>query len=441
MNQSVVTSESITIDPFISKILQQRPTAPLEKLDEETAAWLSNLREQSASWVSRLKTPSKKHEEWRFTDISELLDLEIVPPQPTNLGEEAVDIIAEAQTTRLVFINGIYAAAVSNTTGLPAGIYVGNLTNLPEAYCKYFRPFLATQPDKEEIFTSLNTASIADVAIIWAAPNAVVEKPIHLSFISLPGENVSFSQPRAWIVAEKNCKLKIIEEYAGQSSYFTNAVTEIWLGENAQINHTRIQQEADNAYHIGKTAVSQARNSHYTLTEINFGAKLSRHNPQINQTGAQILTNLNGLTVANQQQTSDTHSVIHLTQPHGTTNQLHKCIACDRAHTVFNGRVLVPQAAQMTNAAQLNRNLLLSNQARIDTKPELQITADNVKCSHGATVSQLEAEEIFYLQSRGLTAANARNLLIDAFAAEIIQRIPVKSLQSKITQALEEKTK
>ncbi len=269
----------------------------------------------------------------------------------------------------------------------------------------------------------------------------MVEKPIHLSFISLPGENVSFSQPRAWIVAEKNCKLKIIEEYAGQSSYFTNAVTEIWLGENAQINHTRIQQEADNAYHIGKTAVSQARNSHYTLTEINFGAKLSRHNPQINQTGAQILTNLNGLTVANQQQTSDTHSVIHLTQPHGTTNQLHKCIACDRAHTVFNGRVLVPQAAQMTNAAQLNRNLLLSNQARIDTKPELQITADNVKCSHGATVSQLEAEEIFYLQSRGLTAANARNLLIDAFAAEIIQRIPVKSLQSKITQALEEKTK
>jgi Fe-S cluster assembly protein SufD len=430
------TTPPIKEDVFLSKILQQRPDIPLDKLDRETGEWLTNLREQAASWVSHLTVPTKKDEEWRFTDISELLDLNLISPKSItdtiNIVHEVINIIPEAEDIRLVFINGEYSKECSNITGLPEGIYVGSLTNLPEAYCKYFRPFLATQPGKEEVFTSLNTASINDVAIIWAAPNAVVEKPIHLLFLSIAGDSVTISQPRSWIVAEKNCQLTIVEEYSGTSSYFTNAVTEVWLGENAQINHTRLQQESITAYHIGKTAVSQKRDSRYTLTEINLGAKLSRHNPQVDQDGEQTETYLNGLTVAKDEQTADTHSVIQLNHPHGITDQLHKCIVSDRGHSVFNGKVFVPKPAQLTNASQLNRNLVLSPKARVDTKPELQITADNVKCSHGATVSQLEAEEIFYLRSRGLTENDAKQLLIDAFVAEIIERIPVQSVRENI---------
>ena len=425
------TTPQIKEDVFLSKILQLRPDAPVDKLDKETGEWLTNLREQSASWVSRLNVPTKKDEEWRFTDIAEILDLEIVAPTLfESRGEQP--FVTEADNTRLIFVNGVYAEELSNTSALPEGIYVGNLTNLPEAYCKYFRPFLGTIPGKEEVFTSLNTASINDVAIIWAAPNTVVEKPISLSFISLAENSITISQPRAWIVAERNCQLTIVEEYGGSDSYFTNAVTEVFLGENAQINHTRIQKESETAYHIGKTAVSQQRDSRYTLTEINLGAKLSRHNPEVYQTGEQTETNLNGLTVAKDNQTSDTHSVIQLNYPHGTTDQLHKCIVSDRAHTIFNGKVFVPKPAQLTNAAQLNRNLVLSSKARVDTKPQLQITADNVKCSHGATVSQLEADEIFYLRSRGLSENDAKQLLIDAFVAEIIERIPVKSVKENI---------
>jgi Fe-S cluster assembly protein SufD len=424
------TIPSVNRDRFLSNILKIRSTAPVNQLDQETGAWLSDLREQAASWVSRLTVPTKRDEEWRFTDIAELLDLEIVAP--TAFTTDSIATIPEAETTRLVFVNGSYAAELSDTAALPEGIYVGNLTNLPEAYCKYFRPFLGTQPGKEAVFTSLNTASISDVAIIWAAPNTVIEQPIHLLFVSVTENAVTISQPRSWIVAEKNCQLTIIEEYNGTASYVTNAVTEVWLGENAQINHTRLQQESNTAYHLGKTAVTQKKASRYTLTEINLGAKLSRHTPEIYQDGEQTETNLNGLTVAKGEQTADTHSVISLNHPHGTTDQLHKCIVSDRAHTIFNGKVFVPKAAQLTNASQLNRNLLISPQARVNTKPELQITADNVKCSHGATVSQLEADEIFYLQSRGLSETEARQLLIEAFVAEIIERIPVKSLQENI---------
>lgn len=279
------------------------------------------------------------------------------------------------------------------------------------------------------------------MAVVWVGKNVAVETPVHLIFIADGESSASFAQPRTLIVGETGSSISLIEEYSGRGEYFTNAVTEVFVKSNARINHTRLQQESEAGYHIGKTAISQARDSHYTISEINLGAKLFRHNPEAWQQGEQTETNLNGLTVATGEQVSDTHSIIALTKPHGTTDQLHKCIVGDRAHTVFNGKVFVPKEAQLTNATQLNRNLMLSPKARVDTKPELQITADNVKCAHGATVSQLEADEIFYLRSRGLSEAGANQLLIDAFAAEIIDRIPIESLRNRITQTIEQKVK
>jgi Fe-S cluster assembly protein SufD len=418
----------IVEDAFLMGLLKQSH-------HETTLTWLRSLQEQAANWVSRLQMPTKQDEEWRFTDLSSLKETNFVAAIEQKISE--IPSLEETSQSHLVFVNGIYSAELSDLSGLPEGLFVGNLTQLPEKYQTSIQNYLAKQHGAQEVFTALNTASFADLAVIWASANVAIETPIQLTFI-VAGDKPSFSLPRTLIVAETGASFTLVEEYLGRGdrAYFTNAVTEICLQDNAQINHIRLQQETETGYHIGKTAVSQNRDSRYTLTEINLGGKLSRHNPEILQQGEQTETHLNGLTVIAGEQLADTHSVIALTKPYGTTNQLHKCIAGDRAHAVFNGKVFVPKAAQSTNAAQLNRNLLLSSKARIDTKPELQITADNVKCSHGATVSQLEAEEIFYLRSRGLNDADARHLLIDAFATEIIERIPLPSLQSKLTQLI-----
>ncbi|MEM6614603.1 MAG: Fe-S cluster assembly protein SufD [Cyanobacteria bacterium P01_C01_bin.72] len=428
---SQVNQGAVVEDVFFTGLLQQC------QVDQAAPEWLRDIRHQSKNWLSRLSVPTRKDEDWRFTDLSSLTAGNFVVSQ-NSIEIDRVLSLPETENSCLVFVNGVYNAELSNIPPLPQGVYVGNLDNLPADYdvAKYF----AQQPGADA-FTALNTAGGKDVAVVWLSRNVVLETPVHLLFIADGEEVASFAQPRTLIVAETGSNISLLEEYTGTGEYFTNTVTEIFISDNARVSHTRMQQESDASYHIGKTSVSQQRDSHYTLNEINLGAKLYRHNPEMWQQGEQTETNLYGLTVATGKQTSDTHSIIALTKPYGSTNQLHKCIISDRAHTVFNGKVFVPKEAQQTDATQLNRNLMLSPKARVDTKPELQITADNVKCAHGATVSQLEADEIFYLRSRGLSAADANQLLIDAFAAEIIDRLPLESLRNQITQTIEQKVK
>ncbi len=447
---SKIHGEAVIEDVFFTGLLQQC------QVNQAAPQWLRDIRYQSKNWLSRLSVPTKKDEDWRFIDLSSLTAGKFVSPaNPVGALREALAVggfpdiskvpnpkgeepLPETADSRLVFINGIYHSELSNISGLPEGIYVGSLNNLPDRYdvAKYF----AQQPGTDA-FTALNTAGGNDVAVVWINKNVLVETPIHLLFIADGEKEPSFAQPRTLMVAERGSSISLLEEYVGTGEYFTNAVTEVFVQDSAKVNHTRLQQESDISYHIGKTAVSQERDSSYTINEINLGAKLFRHNPEMWQQGEQTATNLNGLTVATGEQTSDTHSIIALSKPHGITNQLHKCIVSDRAHTVFNGKVFVTKEAQLTDATQLNRNLMLSPKARVDTKPELQITADNVKCAHGATVSQLEAEEIFYLRSRGLSEDDANQLLIDAFAAEIVDRLPLESLRKNITQTIEQKVK
>ena len=348
------------------------------------------------------------------------------------------DFILPEVSHRLVFVNGVYAPNLSNTQNLPAGLKVGNLDVLPDEVAQQY---LAQSEGTREVFTALNTAGLNDVAVVWVGKNVVVENPIHLLFMSVVGASAIISQPRCLVVAESNSQVSLIEEYTNHRNaenevYFNNSVTEIWVNENAQVSHSRIVLESDAAFHIGKTAVTQARYSRYSCNAVTVGGKISRHNLEILQTGEQTETTLNGLTVIADKQLADTHSAIALNHPHGISKQLHKCIIGDRAHGVFNGKIFVPKPAQLTDAAQLNRNLLLSSKSRIDTKPQLEITADNVKCAHGATVSQLEDDEIFYLQSRGIDENNARKLLVNAFAAEIINLIPVTSLGEKLLKTV-----
>ncbi len=432
-----LTSASDRKDAYLTGLLNQCQALDLQVIDPEIAALLQELRDRASLWVNKLTIPTKRDEEWRFTDLSPLLEVNFQSPSKFDLPESAAEFTLPEAPIRLVFVNGVYAPQLSAVADLPEGLVVTNLAQLPTTYRTKVGKYLAQeQGAATEVFTALNTAGLTDAAVVWVARNQQVETPIQLLFITTTGETPTVSQPRCLVVAEVGSKLTLIENYeaVGEGVYFTNAVTEIALEENAQVSHTRVERESKGAFHIGKSAIAQARNSRYTCNTISMGSKLSRHNLEVLQTGEQTETTFNGLTIAAGEQLSDTHSVMAYTKPYGISNQLHKCIVTDKAHAVFNGKVFVPQAAQLTNANQLNRNLLLSPKARIDTKPQLEITADNVKCSHGATVSQLEADEVFYLQSRGLNEADARNLLIDAFAAEIIQKLPVVSLRKQLSE-------
>ena len=427
---SKVHQTAVVEDAFFTGLLQQC------RVNEKDPQWLRDVRQQAKSSLSRLSVPTRKDEDWRFIDLSDLTQAKFVA---SSVGNNNHSSIPETKNSRLVFVNGQYNAELSDISALPSGLYVGDLNDLPQEYnaSEYF----AQQHGAQDAFTCLNTAGGNYVTVIWADKNTTVKTPIHLVFIT-DGESQSvFTQPRILVVAETGSSISLLEEHTGVGEYFTNAVAEIYVKDNARVNHTRLQQESSASYHIGKTAISQGQDSYYTISEINLGAKLYRHNPEVLQQGEQTVSNLNGLTVAMGEQTSDTHSIVALTKPYGTTEQLHKCIVGDRAHTVFNGKVFVTKEAQLTDATQLNRNLMLSPKARVDTKPELQITADNVKCAHGATVSQLEAEEIFYLRSRGLSENDANQLLIDAFAAEIIDRIGIESLRNRITETIKQKAK
>jgi Fe-S cluster assembly protein SufD len=448
MSTSVVSKTEgtgLTSDLYLRELLKQcEGKESVENI--AIASWIKNLRQQANSQVLAARIPNKKDEEWRFTDLSALQQITFKLAEKIEVSASNIDtfVLPETQQSRVIFVNGYYAPELSDVSALPEGTYIGNLANLSNARAKKIVKYLAQQEDATEVFTALNTAGLTDVAIVWVDANVVVETPVQILFLSVAGASPSFTQPRLLVVTETGASVALVEHYGGMGEnepYFTNAVTEIWVGDNAEVKHSRIQQELGDGFHIAKTAIAQSRDSRYTCNEISLGAKLYRNNLDIFQQGEQTETNLNGLIVISGEQLADTHSAIFLTKPYGTTDQLHKCIVDGNAQAVFNGKVFVPKAAQMTNAAQLNRNLLLSEKARVNTKPELQITADQVKCSHGATVSQLEADEVFYLRSRGLTEFNARRLLVDAFAAEILERISIKSLHQNLTRYIAQKVK
>lgn len=434
-----LTATSAPEDSYLAELLTQCQALKLHVIEPELVTFLDELRHRASGWVKQLTIPSKRDEEWRFTDLSSLVQLQFQTPQTFDLPQSTTaKFILRETPVRLVFVNGVYAPQLSQVADLPEGLVVTNLAQLPVTHRAKVSRYLAQHQTPTEVFPVLNMAGLTDAAIVWVERNQQIETPIHLLFISTNNETPTVSQPRCLVVAEVNSQVSVIEDYQGEGVYFTNAVTEITLEENAQVSHTRIERESRAAFHIAKTDITQARDSRYICNAISVGSQLSRHNLEVLQTGEQTETTLNGLTMIAGEQVADTHSLMAFTKPYGMSNQLHKCIVTDKAHAVFNGKVFVPQAAQLTNAAQLNRNLLLSPKARVDTKPQLEITADNVKCSHGATVSQLEADEVFYLQSRGLTEIDARKLLIDAFAAEIINQLPVASLRKQLGELVRE---
>ena len=400
----------------------------------------TQMRDEATRLVRAGRLPTTRDEDWCFTDLSPLLEVTFQTLEaPFEIPPERTLNLPVAEGDRLVFVNGRFAPHLSAAKNLPKGAIAGNLLSASSEIAAVAAQYAGNQPDGSEIFTALNSACFEDAAVVFLPRNAIAETPIYLTFVTVPQAEPIATYPRAIVVLERGSACTLVEEYLAIGAgnvYLSDAVTEIWLGDNASLRHGRVQQESDTAFHIGKTAISQGRDSACTSTAIGAGARLSRHNLRVEQTGEGTQTNLYGLTAIADEQLGDTYGTIALNHPNGSAHQLHKCIADGSARSVFAGRIVVPQPAQMTDASQLNRNLLLSRQAKADTRPQLEIVADNVKCSHGATVSQLEEDELFYLQSRGLAPALARNLLVDGFAAEICQQLPVPALRDRLARFL-----
>jgi Fe-S cluster assembly protein SufD len=404
--------------------------------------WLKTLRAQALERVNALTLPSTHDEAWRFTPLAAFARQSFQPLRtPTTLQPHDIKhLYIEEATTRLVFVDGVPAPQLSSVS-LDDSLLMGTLASL-----------LATQtPDIEQhlgqhlafqdaLFAALNTAFLKDAAVLIVPPNTALATPVHVLFISTQPEVAS--HPRLLLVAGAGSKLTLIEDYVAlhEDTYFTNAVAELALGASAQLEHVRLQRESQQAFHMASCTVSQGTASRYHSANVALGGQISRLDITVRQTAEAAECTLDGLALIGGEQLADTHTFIDHAKPHGVSRQLHKCIVGGSAHAVFNGQVMVRPGAQKTDSAQSSRNLLLSSKAVVNTQPRLEIFADDVKCTHGATVGELDSEEVFYLQSRGLSEALARNLLTYAFGAEVINRIPVASLRRQLEQTVIKQT-
>ena len=402
-------------------------------LPQSPVSWLNLRRSLALERANALSVPTTRDEDWRFTDLAPLNKLHVEPMgQAAGTADIAPFTVAEA-AVRLVFVDGVYSSALSNRSPLPAGVTVTTLAESLPAHSVLMGKHLAAHADFEDhVFTAINSAWLRDGAFVHVAENTVVREPLHLLFIATRKDAAAC--PRCLIVADANAECLVVEDYvsATADAYLTNAVTEIAIKPNARVHHVRLQRESAQAVHIASCAVSLAKDASYVSQSVAFGARLSRYNLDVRHNGEGTEAVIDGLALINGQQCADTHTTTDHTQPNGRCTQLHKTIVGGSARAVFNGKVFVRKGAQLTNSAQQSRNLLLSPNARVDTKPQLEILADDVKCAHGATVGQLDAEQLFYLKSRGIPDTQARNLLTYAFGAEIVDRIPVKSLVAQL---------
>ncbi|HUX26215.1 MAG TPA: Fe-S cluster assembly protein SufD [Burkholderiales bacterium] len=414
---------------YLDSLLPGRPAAsPLD--------WLNELRAHAVERVGALTVPSTRDEDWRFTDISPLTKLTFQPAQgaqPLNPAALERWIIGEA-AARLVFVDGIYAPQHSfNHAGITVENFAAGLDRHKAAAQAQLGRNAAFESNA---FAALNTAFLHDGALILAPRGLAVAAPVHLLFIATRKHAANY--PRCLVVAEPGSALTLVEDYVAlqDEAYFTNAVTEIVLAGDAQLHHVKVQREGAEAFHIANCAVSLAQSSRYHSVSVALGARISRHNLGVRLAAEGAECSIDGLALIGAKQLADTHTLIDHAQPQCSSRQLHKCIVDGTAHAVFNGNIMVRAGAQRTDSSQSSRNLLLSAKARVDTKPQLEIFADDVKCAHGATVGQLDLDEVFYLKSRGLSDTAARNLLTYAFGAEIIERIPVASLRDRLEKAV-----
>jgi Fe-S cluster assembly protein SufD len=412
------------------------------------ASWINRLRENAMARFEELGFPTTKDEEWKYTNVASIartrftpLVLEEIPAGPTAAKELAGYGIAETQDSQLVFVNGRLREDLSSLTALPPEVVAMDLSRAfaDERYCEIARTHLARHADSvSNSFTALNTAFAAHGAFVYVPKDVTLNVPLHLLFITDALDTSQVTFPRVLVVAEANSNATLIENYVSShnSQYFTNAVVELVLKEGARLEHYKVQREGAQAFHVAMTVADLGASSSYDATTITFGAQLSRHDIHVTMDHEGAECWVDGLYLVTSAQHTDTHSVIDHRKPHCTSHQLYKGILDGKSRAVFNGKIFVRHDAQKTDAMQTNKNLLLSNEARVDTKPQLEILADDVKCAHGAAVGQIDEDELFYLETRGIHPGLARNLLTYGFAEEVIGKIKIDSIRAQLDEAV-----
>jgi Fe-S cluster assembly protein SufD len=400
-----------------------------------TVPWLELVRNSGMDRFEQLGFPSVREEDWKYTNLGALAKENFVPAiQDSVVRDVSQFAYPETEGAHLVVVNGFLREDLSQTSGLGDAVAVDLFSAAADArYNKIIRKYLARNAGYHNNgLTALNTAFLQSGVFLWIPKNVKVERPLQITFVADGEQSASF--PRVLVVAEENSSAMLIESFVGEGRYFTNAIVEVMVKDGAQFEHYRLQRESKDAFHASTSSVELGRASRYYTTSINLGAQLSRHDISVVMDHEGAETSVDGLYMVDSDQHTDTHSVIDHKQPHCNSHQLYKGILDGNGRAVFNGKIFVREGAQKTDAMQTNKNLLLSEKARVDTKPQLEIYADDVKCAHGAAIGQIDPEELFYLETRGIGPELGRNLLTYGFAEEVIAKIKIESIRSELDQ-------
>ncbi len=428
-------------DHFLAQFDRLEPQLPGHALP-----WLRTLRKEAFARFEELGLPTPRHEDWRFTNVSALAE----KPFETLVDADTAGVTAARlervgagfapdSGSRMVFVNGHFAERFSGYAAVPEGMFHSNLAGALQRMPALVEPHLARHARSEEHpFVALNTAFLQDGGFLYVPPNTVIEQPVYLVFVTAPRSRPLATHPRNLVIVGRNSQVTLVEMYLGleEDVYFTNAVTEVVADEGAHVDHYKLQRESKRAYHVAVTYVEQARASVFRTHFVGLGGALVRNEVRVRLGGEGAEATVNGIYLAGGTQHMDNYTVIDHALPRCASHELYKGILNGKAHGVFNGKIFVRQDAQKTDAKQTNQTLLLSDDAVINTKPQLEIFADDVKCTHGATVGQLSADAVFYLRSRGIGLEAARGLLTYAFANDVIGRIEIDALRDQLEDLL-----
>lgn len=417
----------------MSSVIEDRSTIAPVHIDGEPER-VRRIRAQAAERFNILGWPTTRLEEWKYTSLASLAGIDWKSDQraPKLEAEGPLSSLAKFAIAELIFVNGRLARTTASSANEHPGIRIASLRD--SASSDAFTQHFARYADYEKhALTALNSALWQDGAFIEIAAGTLVEGFIHLLFI---GDGGAAAHARNLIVAGRGSQITVVESYVGKGSYFTNTVTEIVAGESAVVDHYKFENESLDAFHIGTVQVHQERSSNVTSHTIAVGGGLVRNEINVALTGEGASLSMEGLFVLAGRQHVDNHTVIDHVAPHCDSVELFKGILDENARGIFDGRIIVEPNAVKTNSRQTNRNLLLSESAVVDSKPSLEIHNDDVKCNHGSTIGQLDDEALFYLRARGIGEEEARNLLVYAFASEIVDRMKIEAVREGVGRAL-----
>jgi Fe-S cluster assembly protein SufD len=391
------------------------------------------INERGREELQNTAFPTRKDEDWRFIDLKSITKntfFSVEEAGTKELGDISAHFLPEAMNSRLVFVNGEYHEELSSISDLPNGVVIGNMAKYSDHDAVKTHLGTITNYEKD-VFAPFNDAAFSDGAFVYVPEEMVVKAPIHILNLFTDAEKAFYATPRLLYVGEMFSKSTIIEEHIGLADnvYLNLPVTEFKMFTGSNVHHARIQRDSKQASHVSRPIAILDKNAEYHSYTICLGAKLFRNEPRVIQNAEEVDFTVDGLVLIDGDQIADTHSIMDHRYAHGKSHQLHKCVVNDSAHSIFNGKIFVAKDAQKIDSFQENRNLLLSEDGKVNTKPQLEIFADDVLCSHGATIGQLQDEEVFYLQSRGLTEQKSRELLVYAFALESVESMEVESVE------------